>query len=533
MLDANLKTQLKSYLEKISRPIELVASLDDSAKSQELRALLEEIAGLSTRVALVERRDDAERKPSFSIGEPGKPAGIRFAGIPMGHEFTSLVLALLQVGGHPVKLDADVIEQIRALDGDYAFETYFSLSCQNCPDVVQALNVMALINPRIRHVAIDGALFQAEVESRQVMAVPTMFLNGQSFGQGRSSVKEILAKLDTGAAARAAKALADKPVFDVLVVGGGPAGAAAAIYAARKGIATGVVAERFGGQVLDTMAIENFVSVQATEGPKFATALEQHVKQYDVDVMDVQRAEALVPGAVHEIRLAGGAVLRAKSIVLATGARWREINVPGEREYRGRGVAYCPHCDGPLFKGKRVAVVGGGNSGVEAAIDLAGLVREVTLIEYGAQLRADEVLQRKLRSLPNVTIVTQAKTVELTGDGAKLNGLVYEDLRSGEIERVDLEGVFVQIGLVPNTEWLKGSVELSKHGEIVVDARGATSVPGVFAAGDVTTVPYKQIVIAVGEGAKASLGAFDYLIRQDAQEVAPVAVKQEEEAEVA
>jgi NADH-dependent peroxiredoxin subunit F len=530
MLDATLKTQLKSYLEKISRPIELVASLDDSAKSQELQALLAEIATLSPRVALIERRDDAERKPSFSIGEPGKPAGIRFAGIPMGHEFTSLVLALLQVGGHPVKLDADVIEQIRALDGDYAFETYFSLSCQNCPDVVQALNVMALINPRIRHVAIDGALFQDEVEARQVMAVPTLFLNGQSFGQGRSSIKEILAKLDTGAPARAAKALATRPVFDVLVVGGGPAGAAAAIYAARKGIATGVVAERFGGQVLDTMAIENFVSVQATEGPKFATALEQHVKQYDVDVMDVQRAEALVPGAVHEIHLASGAVLRAKTIVLATGARWREINVPGEREYRGRGVAYCPHCDGPLFKGKRVAVVGGGNSGVEAAIDLAGLVREVTLIEYGAQLRADEVLQRKLRSLPNVTIVTQAKTVELTGDGAKLNGLVYEDLRSGEIRRVDLEGVFVQIGLVPNTEWLKGSVELSKHGEIVVDARGATSAPGVFAAGDVTTVPYKQIVIAVGEGAKASLSAFDYLIRQDAQEAAPAAVEQEEAA---
>ncbi|WP_323117830.1 alkyl hydroperoxide reductase subunit F [Burkholderia alba] len=515
MLDANLKTQLKSYLEKISRPIELVASLDDSAKSQELSALLNEIASLSPRVAVVERRDDAERKPSFSIGEPGKTTGIRFASIPMGHEFTSLVLALLQVGGHPVKLDDAVVEQIRALDGDYRFETYISLSCQNCPEVVQALNVMALINPRIRQVTIDGALFQQEVEARQIMAVPTVFMNGETFGQGRSSVKEILAKLDSGASARAAKELARKPVFDVLVVGGGPAGAAAAIYAARKGIATGVVAERFGGQVLDTMAIENFVSVQETEGPKFAAALEQHVKQYDVDVMDVQRADALVPGRIHEIRLASGAVLKARAIVLATGARWREIDVPGEREYRNRGVAYCPHCDGPLFKGKRVAVVGGGNSGVEAAIDLAGLVREVTLIEYGAQLRADEVLQRKLRSLANVTIVTHAQTTELTGDGTKLNGLVYEDRRSGDVKRIELEGVFVQIGLVPNTEWLKGTVELSKHGEIVVDARGATSVPGVFAAGDVTTVPFKQIVIAVGEGAKASLGAFDYLIRHD------------------
>jgi alkyl hydroperoxide reductase subunit F len=529
MLDANLKTQLKAYLEKVSRPIEIVASLDDSAKSQELLALLNDIATLSERVNVIERRGDAERKPSFSIGEPGKDTGIRFAGIPMGHEFTSLVLALLQVGGHPVKLEDAVIDQIRNLDGDYQFETYFSLSCQNCPEVVQALNVMALINPRIRHVAIDGALFQNEVEARQIMAVPTMFMNGEVFGQGRSGVKEILAKLDTNAGARAAKELEKKPVFDTLIVGGGPAGAAAAIYSARKGIATGVVAERFGGQVLDTLAIENFVSVTETEGPKFATALEQHVKSYEVDIMDVQRAEALIPGRINEVRLANGAVLKAKTIILATGARWREINVPGEREYRNHGVAYCPHCDGPLFKGKRVAVIGGGNSGVEAAIDLAGIVREVTLFEFGATLRADEVLQRKLRSLANVTVVTQAQTTEITGDGKKVNGLVYKDLRSGEVKQIELEGVFVQIGLVPNTEWLKGTVELSKHGEIVVDARGATSVPGVFAAGDVTTVPFKQIVIAVGEGAKASLSAFDHLIR-NSEEVDAVS---EAEAEVA
>ncbi|WP_186022064.1 alkyl hydroperoxide reductase subunit F [Burkholderia gladioli] len=517
MLEANLKNQLKSYLDKLTRPIELVASLDDGAKSQELIALLKEIGELSPRVSVIERRDDAERKPSFSIGEPGKATGIRFAGIPMGHEFTSLVLALLQVGGHPLKLDEDTIEQIRNLDGDFSFETYFSLSCQNCPEVVQALNVMALINPRIRHVAIDGALFQNEVEARQIMAVPTMFLNGESFGQGRSSVKEILAKIDTGASERAAAAIANKDVFDVLVVGGGPAGAAAAIYSARKGIRTGVVAERFGGQVLDTMAIENFISVQETEGPKFAVALEQHVKQYDVDVMDVQRAAALMPGKVNEIHLENGAVLKARTIVLSTGARWRELNVPGEREYRNKGVAYCPHCDGPLFKGKRVAVVGGGNSGVEAAIDLAGIVREVTLIEFGQTLRADEVLQRKLRSLKNVTVITSAQTTELLGDGQKLGSLVYLERETGETKRIDLEGVFVQIGLVPNTEWLKGTIELSKHGEIVVDARGATSIPGVFAAGDVTTVPYKQIVIAVGEGAKASLSAFDYLIRQDVE----------------
>ncbi|SAK61853.1 NADH dehydrogenase [Caballeronia temeraria] len=526
MLDANLKNQLKAYLEKVTRPIELVAFLDDSDKSRELKSLLDEIASLSAQISVVEKEDASARRPSFTIGEAGKAAGIRFAGIPMGHEFTSLVLALLQAGGHPIKLDDATIEQIKNLDGDFAFETYFSLSCQNCPEVVQALNVMSIINPRIKHVAIDGALFQQEVEERQVMSVPMMFVNGESFGSGRMGVKEILAKLDTGASARAAKELENKPVFDTLIIGGGPAGAAAAIYSARKGIPTGVVAERFGGQVLDTMAIENFVSIKETEGPKFAVALEQHVNDYEVDIMDVQRAEKLVPGRIHEIHLASGAVLKAKTVILSTGARWREINVPGEREYRGRGVAYCPHCDGPLFKGKRVAVVGGGNSGVEAAIDLAGLVSAVTLIEFGTELRADAVLQKKLRSLSNVTIVTNAQTTEISGDGKKVDGITYTDRATGASHHVELEGVFVQIGLVPNTEWLKGTVELSKHGEIVVDAKGATSVPGVFAAGDVTTVPYKQIVIAVGEGAKAALSAFDHLIRTSVEDEAVV----EEEA---
>jgi NADH-dependent peroxiredoxin subunit F len=523
MLDANLKTQLKSYLEKVTQPIEITASIDDSDKSREMGALLQEITTLSDRITLIERRDDNHRKPSFSLNRPGADIGIRFAGIPMGHEFTSLVLALLQVGGHPIKLEDDVIEQIRNLDGDFEFETYISLSCQNCPEVVQALNVMSLINPRIRQVTIDGALFQDEVERRQIMAVPTIYMNGEVFGQGRSGVKEILAKLDSNAGARSAKQLAGKDAFDVLIVGGGPAGAAAAIYAARKGIRTGVVAERFGGQVLDTLAIENFVSVKETEGPQFATALEQHVKSYEVDIMDVQRAEALIPGdKLIEVRLASGAVLKSKTIVLATGARWREINVPGEREYRNHGVAYCPHCDGPLFKGKRVSVIGGGNSGVEAAIDLAGLVSHVTLLEFGAELRADAILQRKLHSLPNVTVITQAQTTEITGDGKKVNGITYTERASGESKHVELEGVFVQIGLVPNTEWLKGTVQLSRHGEIEVDARGQTSLPGVFAAGDVTTVPFKQIVIAVGEGAKASLSAFDYLIRSSVDDDAPV-----------
>ncbi|NBV19479.1 alkyl hydroperoxide reductase subunit F [Janthinobacterium sp.] len=519
MLDATLKTQLKSYLEKVVYPLELVASLDDSAKAREMKELLQEIVLLSDKITLVERMEAGVRTPSFSINRAGSDIGVRFAGVPLGHEFTSLVLALLQVGGHTIKFDEAVIEQIRNLDGDYEFETFISLSCHNCPEVVQALNAMAVINPRIKVTTIDGGVFPQEVEARQIMAVPMMFLNGEHFGQGRTNVEEILAKLDTNAGARQAEALNKKDVFDVLIVGGGPAGAAAAIYAARKGIKTGVLAERFGGQVLDTLAIENFISVKETDGPKFAMALEQHVKEYEVDIMNTQRATKLTPGKLVQIETANGAVLKAKTVILATGARWREINVPGEKEYRNHGVAYCPHCDGPLFKGKRVAVIGGGNSGVEAAIDLAGLVKHVTLIEFGAELRADAVLQRKLHSLPNVTVITSAQTTEIHGDGKIVNGLSYTDRVSGESKKVELEGVFVQIGLVPNTEWLKGTVALSRHGEIEVDARGQTSIPGVFAAGDVTTVPYKQIIIATGEGAKAALSAFDHLIRSDDEEV--------------
>jgi len=519
MLDANLKAQLKSYLERVTQPIEIVASLDDGAKSREMLELLKDVASLSTHITLLDNGDDA-RKPSFSINRPGADISLRFAGLPMGHEFTSLVLALLQVGGHPSKASVEVIEQIRSLKGEFSFETYFSLSCQNCPDVVQALNLMAVLNPNIRHVAIDGALFQAEVDERQIMAVPSVYLNGVNFGQGRMGLEEILAKLDTSGIERQAEKLNAKEAFDVLVVGGGPAGAAAAIYAARKGIRTGVAAERFGGQVLDTMAIENFISVQETEGPKLASALEEHVKQYDVDIMNLQRATALIPaknpGELHEVRFESGATLKTKALILATGARWREMGVPGEQEYKAKGVCFCPHCDGPLFKGKRVAVIGGGNSGVEAAIDLAGIVSHVTLLEFDSKLRADAVLQRKLFSLPNVTVITSALTSEVKGDGQKVTGLVYKDRDSGEFNTVNLEGIFVQIGLLPNTDWLKGTIELSPRGEIIVDARGETSMPGIFAAGDVTTVPYKQIVIAVGEGAKASLSAFDHLIRTSA-----------------
>ncbi len=522
MLDAATKAQLKTYLDRATQPIEIVASIDDSKVSGELLSLLKDVAESSPLVTLTESRDDAQRKPSFSINRPGENHGPRFAGLPMGHEFTSLILALLHIGGYPPKVEQAVLEQIRALDGDFEFEIYISLTCHNCPDVVQALNLMAVQNPRIRSTMIEGGTFQDEVKERQVMSVPTVFLNGTEFSQGRISLEEILAKLDTSGVEREAKKIAAKDPFDVLIIGGGPAGAAAAVYAARKGIRTGIASERFGGQVLDTMGIENFISVKETEGPKFAHALEEHVRNYDVDIMNLQRAKALVlvPGIgsgtdLIEIQLESGASLKSRSVIISTGARWRNINVPGEQAFKNKGVAYCPHCDGPLFKGKRVAVIGGGNSGVEAAIDLAGIVGHVTLIEFDTVLRADAVLQRKLMSLKNIEVFTNAQTTEITGD-QKVNGLLYKDRATGELKRVELEGVFIQIGLLPNTDWLKGVVELTKHGEIIVDARGQTSVPGVFAAGDVTTVPFKQIIIAAGDGAKAALGAFDYLIRTSA-----------------
>ncbi|MCW8174894.1 alkyl hydroperoxide reductase subunit F [Verminephrobacter aporrectodeae] len=527
MLDEQLRTQLSTHLERVTQPFELVASLDDGAASRDMQELLQTIASLrSDKIRLRTDGDDA-RKPSFGLQRTGSAPRLRFAGLPLGHEFSSLVLALLWTGGHPPKVGQDVIEQIQSLDGDRHFEVYMGLSCHNCPDVVQALALMAVLNPGIRTTVIEGGAFQQEVAEREVMAVPTVFLNGQPFASGRMALEEILAKLDTGAAARDAAKLSAKAPYDVLIVGGGPAGAAAAVYAARKGIRTGIAAERFGGQVNDTLAIENYISVPATDGPRFAAALQTHTRAYGVDIMDLQRADRLIPaaqpGGLIELQLAHGGRLQARTLILSTGARWRNVNVPGEAEYRNKGVAYCPHCDGPLFKGRRTAVIGGGNSGVEAAIDLAGIVAHVTLVEFAEQLKADAVLVRKLQSLPNVSIHTNAQTTEITGADGKVNGLRYKDRATGAEHLLPLEGVFVQIGLVPNTEWLKGTVELSRFGEIVVDAKGQTNLPGVFAAGDCTTVPYKQIVIAAGDGAKAALSAFEHLIRTPPVAPAPAA----------
>ena len=521
MLDDDLKSQLKTYLGYLKRPVVLSASLDETAASSELSALLSDIAQASPLVRVEESSAAPEgvRRPSFAVHAENEAPRVRFAGLPLGHEFTSLVLALLHVGGHAPKVTDEVLKQVESLEGPLHFETYFSQSCQNCPDVVQALNLMAARNPRVTHTAIDGALFQAEVTERQVMAVPTLYLNGERFGQGRMELEELLVKVDSGAKARQTDKLNHKEPFDMLIVGGGPAGAAAAIYAVRKGLRTGIVAERFGGQVLDTLAIENFISVNETEGPKFAAALEAHVQAYPVDVIKHERVKKLVTGAagtLQKLELESGATLSAKSIIVATGARWRDMNVPGETEYRTRGVTYCPHCDGPLFKGKRVAVIGGGNSGVEAAIDLAGVVSHVTLLEFMDELKADDILQRKLRSMKNVDIITSARTTEVRGDGRQVVGLRFEDRKTGELIDLEVAGIFVQIGLLPNTDFLKGTIELNKFGEVVVDDHGRTSAPGVFAAGDVTTVPYKQIIIATGDGAKAALGAFDYLIRSSA-----------------
>lgn len=516
MLDATMKQQLGTYLELLRNPIELTVSTDNSAKAQELVQLANQIAELSSKVTVEITEEQINGRSSvMAVAKEGAEPRVFFAGVPLGHEFTSLVLALLQAGSHPSKEDETLQQQAKELTEKLDFEVYVSLSCNNCPDVVQAVNIMAALNPNITATMIDGGVYPKEVEAKGIMAVPTLYLNGEEVGGGRMSLAEIISKVDSGADEKAAANLNAKEPFDVLVVGGGPAGAAAAIYAARKGIRTGVVAERFGGQVLDTLSIENFISVKATEGPQMASALEAHVREYDVDIMNNQNAVAIREvNGMKEVELANGAVLSSKTVILATGARWRNMDVPGEQEYRTKGVAYCPHCDAPLFKGKDVAVVGGGNSGIEAAIDLAGIVKDVTVLEFADSLRADEVLIKKAKSMPNVRIIKNAQTTEVLGAGGKVVGLNYKDRSTDELIKLDLDGIFVQIGLVPNTEFMKGSIELSDRGEIVINDRGETSMAGVFAAGDATTTPYKQIIISMGAGATAALSAFDYLIRQ-------------------
>ena len=507
MLDTEIKQQLAQYLELMEGDIVLQVSAGKDETSQNILKLVNELASMSSRITV--ETAALERTPSFCVNRPNENTGITFAGVPLGHEFTSLVMALLQVSGRAPKVEQKIIDQIQGIQDQLHFETYISLSCHNCPDVVQALNIMSVLNPNITHTMIDGAAFKAEVEKKNIMAVPTVYLNGEVFSSGRMSIEEILAKLGIGTDA---SEFNEKETFDVLVIGAGPAGSSAAIYAVRKGIRTGIVAERFGGQVNDTLAIENIIGTKATEGPKFVASLEEHVKDYPIDVINNQRVVSLTKKELIEIELANGAILKSKTVVLATGARWRNVGVPGEMEFKNKGVAYCPHCDGPLFEGKNVAVIGGGNSGIEAAIDLAGIVKHVTVLEFMPELKADQVLQDRLYSLLNVTVLKNVQTKEITGNHT-VNGLTYVDRETGEETHIDLQGVFILIGLVPNTDWLGDTLEKTRIGEIVVDKHGATTIPGVFAAGDCTDSAYKQIIISMGSGATAALGAFDYLIR--------------------
>lgn len=508
VLDEKLKGQLAQYLEMMEDDILIKISVGEGETSQKMMELVNTLSSMSPKIKV--EHVSLKRTPSFSINREDEDMGITFAGVPLGHEFTSLVLALLQVSGRAPKIDEDLADQVRAIDGEHHFESYISLSCQVCPEVVQTLNIMSVLNPNVSHTMIDGSVFKEEAEGNNIMAVPTTFMNGEPFGNGRMTVEEVMAKLGSGPDA---SQFEDKDPFDMLVVGGGPGGASAAIYGARKGIRTGVVAERFGGQILDTATIENFISVKNTEGPKLAASLEEHVKDYDVDIMNLQKATQLEKkDDFIEIGLENGAVLTSKSVVIATGARWRNIGVPGEQAFRNKGVAYCPHCDGPLFEGKKVAVIGGGNSGIEAAIDLAAITEHVTVLEFSDSLKADSVLQDRLNSLPNVTVIKGAQTKEITGTD-NVNGITYIERETSLEKHIELAGVFIQIGLVPNTDWLGDTVERNKFGEIIIDNRGATNIPGVFAAGDCTDIPYNQIITSMGAGSIASLSASDYLVR--------------------
>ncbi|WP_353420691.1 alkyl hydroperoxide reductase subunit F [Staphylococcus coagulans] len=506
MLNQELKQQLSQLLDLMEGDVVLKASTGSDENSQKVDNLVNEVAEMSSRITV--EKADLKRTPSFSINRPGEDTGITFAGVPLGHEFNSFVLALLQVSGRAPKEEQSVIDQIKSIEQPLHFETYISLTCHKCPDVVQALNLMSVLNPNITHTMIDGAVFKEEAED--IMAVPAIFLNGEQFGNGRMTVTDILSTLGQGPDA---SAFENKEVFDVLVIGGGPASASSAIYAARKGLTTGIVADRIGGQVNDTADIENLIGVKKTTGPSLSTNLEEHIKDYNIDVMKGVRAEQLEKtDKTVSVTLDNGAVLETRSLIIGTGARWRKIGVPGEEKYTNKGVAYCPHCDGPLFEGKDVAVIGGGNSGIEAAIDLAGICKNVTVLEFSDTLKADSVLQERLKSLPNTQVITNAATKEITGDD-RVNGLTYTDMQSKEDKHIDLDGVFVQIGLSPNTEWLGDSVQRNRIGEIEVDRLGNTNVPGVFAAGDCTDQRYKQIIISMGSGATAALSAFDYLIR--------------------
>lgn len=510
MLDTEIKEQLKTVFADLNSNIGLVYSDSDHPDQAELLSLLESLAETSPKVNL--QKNETKEKavaPQFTLFKDDKPTGITFKGIPTGHEFSSLVLAILNADGKGKWPDQNFVQRIRSLKGAVRVRTYISLTCENCPDVVQALNLMSLIHPDFKHEMVDGGYFQNEISDLGIQGVPSVVVEGKLVHSGRISFLDLLKKMEEF---YGAESVDNKPVdlgvFDVAVIGGGPAGASAAIYSVRKGLKTVIIAEKFGGQVQETKGIENLISVVYTEGPQLSAELHKHVLSYPIKLLEHRRVNKVIK-ADNLIELEGGEFLKAKSIIVTTGAKWRELGVPGEKEYLGRGVAFCPHCDGPYYKGKKIAVIGGGNSGVEAAIDLAGIVSDLVLFEYNDSLKADQVLVDKLNSLPNVSVVTSAKTKAVLGDGQKVNKLVYQDRKTEKDVEIDLDGVFVQIGLLPNSQFIKDVVETNKFGEIIVDEKGRTSAKGIYAAGDVTTTPYKQIVIAIGEGAKAALAAFE------------------------
>jgi len=509
MIDAGIASQLKEVFTRLEGRVELVYRPSAHPKQAELVAMLREVCETSARLSAREE-GEASPVPWFQVVYQSQPTGVSFTGIPGGHEFTSLVLAILHADGKGKLPDPALIDRIRRLRGPIRLRTFVSLSCENCPTVVQALNLMATVHGDFHHEMVDGEFATEEAQALKIQGVPAVVVGGTLLSSGKANLADLLAKLEEELGVEpAAGAHVDLGDYDVAVIGGGPAGAASAIYAARKGLKTVIVTDRMGGQLQDTKGIENLISVPYTEGPRLSANLGEHLSHYDIEVLEHRRVERVEPGQPVALTLATGETLRTRSLIIATGAKWRELGVEGEKEYLGRGVAFCPHCDGPFYKGKDIAVVGGGNSGVEAAIDLAGIARSVTVLEFMPELKADAVLLEKLESLPNTRVIQNARTLRIAGDGEKVVGLDYQDRSSGEEHRLELAGVFVQIGLVPNSRFLGDLVQTNRYGEILVDEKCRTSQPGIYAAGDVTNVPYKQIVVALGEGAKASLAAFE------------------------
>jgi alkyl hydroperoxide reductase subunit F len=521
MITNDILNALKSYTANLQSNITLVLKEGEHSKRKELVDFLNSLASVSEKISLDIRNDvDELRSPmSFALEVDGQMNGIVFSGIPSGHEFNSLVLAILQSGGTPVKLDDSVVSIIKGVQEPLKFEVFVSLSCHNCPDVVQALNQFAIINDNISTEMIDGGVFPGLIEERDIQGVPSVYLNGELFANGKVETAGLIDKLiEKHPEITSAASTETLPVQDVVVIGGGPGGVSSAIYSARKGLKVTIIADRVGGQVKDTMGIENLISVPKTTGPELTSALQAHMNDYEITLKEHLRVTNIEKGHIKKVTLASGEVIETKSIIIASGAKWRELGVPGEKENIGNGVAYCPHCDGPFFKGKDVAVIGGGNSGIEAALDLAGIVKSVTVFEFLPELKADKVLIDKAEAKDNITILKNVATKQITAENGKVNGIEYEARESGEVSNLSLAGVFVQIGLVPNSAFLKDVVELTQYGEVVIDERCRTSEEGIFAAGDVTTVPYKQIVIAMGEGSKASLAAFDYLLMNHSEE---------------